>query len=116
MSSMTGATTANPKLDTIMSKYNGRTNRETRLVNLWLNNDSGAEPYWQERAVEALADNNGDTSEATYQLAGEIEDEARYWANEAFPESGMLQDLLGSALSAVDWYEVAEGFIEDAEE
>jgi hypothetical protein len=84
--------------------YNGYANYETWNVCLWLDNDQGSYQHWRERAREAL-DSEGSYRDARYALARELEDDHREYMPEV---TGVYADLLGAALSSVDWREVAE--------
>lgn len=76
--------------------YNGWTNRETWLVNLWLDNDGVFEEYGR----EWCRDNNSE-----YDLGQAV----RGFVEDATPEvSGLYADIISGALSAVNWYEIAE--------
>jgi hypothetical protein len=97
--------------------YNGWTNYETWAVKLWIDNEQGSYSYWEEAAQEILDDTDTDDTreerkrEAVGELAGRLKDEH----NEAMPELGasIWSDLLGAALSEVDWYEIAEALLDD---
>lgn len=89
--------------------YNGWTNYETWLVNLWLGNEQGTADYWLERAREL----SGHVY-PTRALADELREEI---AEQSFPEvPGLYGDLLGAALSEVDWREIAEHWIADCQD
>ena len=97
-------------------KYNGWTNYETWNVALWFDNDSSE--YWAERANEiwydAEATDNFDRAEvATLELSKEMQDSVE----ESTPTvtAGMFADLLNAALSEVNWYEIAEHFVENVD-
>ena len=100
--------------------YNGYTNYETWVVNLWLDSDQGVYNYWREEAqtVKESAPLHTNVKEgiwkaeraAVYLLASQLKEEIE----EAAPElEGMFSDLLGAALSEVEWYEIAENFLEE---
>lgn len=99
------------------AKYNGWTNYETWAVKLWLDNEEPAYRYWLERTTEhfnnAKADNYFTHKErATISLADELKDQITETDR---PElQGVYADLLGAALSEVNWYEIAKAMIEDA--
>ena len=90
--------------------YNGWTNYETWCVNLWLDNDGSAN-YLRDHVamnepmgvVEAL------------KFIGEYVEELQESLLPDMPNS-MFSDLLGAAISQVNWYEIAEYYLEDAEE
>jgi hypothetical protein len=100
-------------------KYNGWTNYETWCVNLWLTNEEWSYNCWRERAQEcfdqtdeakALDDRRFD---ARLILADELKDSME----EAMPEvKGLWADLLLSALSEVNWHEIAAAFLDDIDE
>ena len=94
--------------------YNGYENYETWVVSLWLDNDEGSYNYWADRAEEVLEDNDGDEEDALYDLAGEIEDEIV--EGNPVENASVYSDLMGSALGAVTWTEVAQSFIDLAVE
>ena len=76
--------------------YNGWTNRETWLVNLWLTND---ERHYQElRSIIK----NFDSDEQTEEL-----EQYAHWIIDV-DESSMTSDLLSTSLGRVNWYEIAE--------
>ena len=92
------------------TKYNGWTNYETWLVNLWLDND-GASEYLRERCAE------------TYEFSQDFDesdfaDVIRDYVAEAYeiPTSGMLADIVNAALSSVDWREIASHYRDDLPE
>ena len=90
--------------------YNGWSNYETWNVKLWMDNDGSLE-YWEETARE-IAGRDGKDSAAN-ELAGMLKDSFQ----ENAPDLGAscYSDLLGAALSEVDWYEIAEAILSDIE-
>jgi hypothetical protein len=100
--------------------YNGWSNYETWNVALWLDNDEGTYHEMRDRmhgAVKAASRFlSGDDArdKALALLADEIKDYVR----NGEPDLGasMFADLLGAALSEVDWYEIAAHYLSDWEE
>ena len=87
------------------TECNGWKNYETWIVNLWIDNDGAAE-HWRERADEVR-----DVSD----LADEMQEFYTEQAEQVIPSQGMFNDLFNSALREVSWYDIAEHYIEDAE-
>jgi len=94
------------------TKYNGWTNYETWLCNLHFDN------FWQEEAQnyydQAEADETFtkeeraalDLSEAIKESVTEIVDETKC------AENGFVSDIINATLSAINYYEIAKGYIE----
>lgn len=102
--------------------YNGWTNYETWVVNLWMTNEEGSYNYYRERAEEVKKDNTEDDGsddgkvdieQATHDLADILKDEFEEGASERIPQGTVWADLIGAALSEVDWREIAEHLLED---
>ena len=100
--------------------YNGWKNYETWNVALWIDNDQGSYSMRTEWAQESWDDTDTDddlatrTSEAASSLAKKIED----FVDENNPLAGdnsMFTDILNSALAEVDYYEIAENWLDDVE-
>lgn len=88
-------------------RYNGWTNYETWNVKLWM--DEGSYRYWQEASEEVW-----DDSEYEHEFLRKMSNRLFEEFSEAQPEvTGMWADLLGAALSKVNWYEIAESFVGD---
>ena len=85
-------------MPTDTKKYNGWANYETWCVHLWLSNEEGT--YHEARRIVRGG--------LDYQAAGRLKE----WVEEMRPEmeASMFSDLLGAALSEVDWLEVSEAF------
>lgn len=94
------------------NKYNGWTNRETWLVKLWIDNERESHLFWRDQSREILKSNTQDT--AVHTLTRELES----WCDEAEPEltHGLFTDLLTTAISRVDWYEIAQSMVRDCQE
>ena len=99
-----------------MSEYNGWTNYETWNVALWLDNDQGTEGLMREYAQECYDDAEGTQLRTREQVAtGELADRIREYLDENNPvtDASVYSDLLGAALSEVNWREIAEHYIAD---
>lgn len=100
--------------------YNGWTNYPTWAVNLWLSNDEGLYNATRE-LVAAPIDLLG--AESSYSLVEPAQrrrlvaaNRLRHWVrDELAPDLGatFAADLLGYALDEVDWFEIAEAWLED---
>ena len=103
-------------------KYNGWTNYETWVTKLWMDNDEGSYNYWCETTDEIYRDGVADKPFTKKERAAlDLADMLKEQHEEAMPEQlaencGVYTDLLGAALSAVNWYEIAESLIDDAME
>jgi hypothetical protein len=82
--------------------YNGWTNYETWLVNLWLTNDQGTAETMQELAAASRAND-----EAEWELADTLKEWVDGMVDESVPGNGMVRDLVNAALGSVDWREIA---------
>lgn len=86
--------------------YNGWTNYETWLVNLWIDN----EPYWNECARN-LAVDESEASELALLLKDMIE--ASGEQSGQLPETGLFADLINGALNVTNWREIASHLINE---
>jgi hypothetical protein len=96
--------------------YNGWHNYETWCVNLWMDNEQGSQDFFREQAKEIY-----DESDA-YGTGLQKRELARFafadWLKEYHTEenrpelTGVYGDLLGAALSAVNWDEIARHYID----
>jgi hypothetical protein len=117
-------------MTTDTKRYNGWTNYETWNVKLWIDNERGDYEHWREQAISCWRDrarlesweNPGrlqqtDEQRALYRLADQLKDsyeESQCNILEgANLSASMWADLLGAALSEVNWREIAESMLED---
>ena len=82
-----------------VTKYNGWSNRETWVVNLWMTNE---ECYYNE-----LCNIIRNFDEA-YEQAEGLEAYIRFILDGAGQASGLASDLLSTSLGRVDWLEIIE--------
>lgn len=102
------------------TQYNGWTNYETWLVNLWLTNDQGSQEMVQEWAQECVqdaidkdCDSDSIKNDAAYELGERIKDWHDEMQAETVGTSGVFTDLLNAALGSVNWYEIGQHFVDE---
>jgi len=101
--------------------YNGWKNYPTWAVNLWLSNDEGLYREALERTRETV---ENPPHESEYWSAEQtarynVTDMLKEWVtNELAPDLGasLAADLLGYALDCVEWYDIADAWIEQVTE
>lgn len=98
-------------MTTTDTTYNGWANYPTWAVNLWLSNDEGL--Y---RNAQQLVSDWATSSDDRHTI--ELADDFKTWVRDGLApdlEASFAADLLGYALDQVDWMEIANAWIEDAE-
>lgn len=109
-----------------MADYNGWTNYETWAVNLWMDNEQGSQAYWAEQAREqwnAYKDGKRvDVLTPSERARREFADLIRDAHDDDMPETvsdavrnTVFADLLNAALASVNWMEIADSWLENAE-
>jgi hypothetical protein len=102
------------------TSYNGWTNYETWLVNMWIDNDEGSQDMWRERADEAIAATDDSLTfaqrkaDAVFELADTLKAEFEEGA-ETLGATGFWFDLINASLSQVNWREIAAAICEGIE-
>jgi hypothetical protein len=109
-------------------KYNGWTNRETWLVNLWISNEESTHREPERIALECAEQiRNGEDDPYVDTFVRRLRimfvPSLQEWAEETFlypvtetgdtPCSGLIIDLLQTAWGAIDWDELAENTLAD---
>lgn len=90
-------------------KYNGWNNYETWAVALWIDNEYSSYLH-RCKLVEQVKEEHEEKDEQECCLASSLKD----WIEEQNPlteSASLFTDLLNSALSEVDWQEIAENFL-----
>lgn len=100
--------------------YNGFTNYETWLVNLWMDNEQGSQEFFRETAKKIY---DGPRNAYREHLTREADagftfaDWLKAHHQEHRPElPGVYGDLLGAALASVNWDEIARHYIDAVKE
>lgn len=83
--------------------YAGWNTYQTWVTNLWLMNDE----FLYERIIE-LARNASSKSELTYELIELLRDITDYES-----QNPITRDIINAFIDNVDWYELAEAYIND---
>jgi hypothetical protein len=98
-----------------MSTYNGWTNYETWLVNLWLDNDQGTQEAIREMAQDCR-DNppSGFSHDPNAAVPFALRERIKDYVEELVGEhEGLVADLIGAALAEVNYSEIAEHYLSD---
>ena len=91
--------------------YNGWKNYPTWAVNLWLSNDERLYDLTRQLVIDGY-------DESDPQSRVWIADALKGWVREDLTpdlSASFAADLLGFALDQVDWLEIADAWLEDAE-
>ena len=88
-------------MDTILSTYNGWSNRETWLANLWLTNEESL--YSQLRAAKKLEEHEAIQAEW---LAERVYEQLDWYLEDE--DASLWVDMLRTAFNRVNWCEVIE--------
>ena len=78
---------------------------------MWIDNDEGSWNYVNETAMEFYDD---DPDSAIYKLEQWLKDDHN--ENNPVTDASVYSDLMQSALDNVNWYEIAENWIETIKE
>jgi hypothetical protein len=99
------------------TSYNGWSNYETWVVNLWPGNDEDSYNTCRSLALRCVEESVADKvfsrkERARYQLANELKEliEDR---NPLASEANVYADLLNDSLGEVNWQEIANSFLEE---
>lgn len=98
--------------------YQGWANYPTWAVNLWLANDEALYSLTLER-VDSVTYGYEPDQYSTENVPRQVADELKTWVrDELTPDLGASfpADLLGYALDCVDWYEIADAWLEMADD
>ena len=105
-------------------EYNGWYNYETWLLNLWIDNDGDSQGYWNDSAQEAYDHAKADRTftqeeRAKLDLANAIKEHFEEAEADILERAGIQSsfwaDMLGAALSEVNWYEIASHMLDGVE-
>ena len=101
---------------TLDKTCNGWTNYETWNVKLWLDNEPATYELQKEMAEQARKTPKVDvwTREETTRFT--LADFLKDWVEDNSPladDASMYSDLLGAAISEVNWQEIADAILED---
>jgi hypothetical protein len=102
---------------TTPTTYNGWTNYETWLTNLWMDNEQGSQEFYREMAQQIIDDITASEylskeEEEVHQMADRLKE---YFETEFLEdmEAGLKGDLIRAALGSVNWFEIAKTWIEE---
>jgi len=98
--------------------YNGWSNYPTWAVNLWIDNDQGIQEATLEVVRDAMERSTFNVLSGKTTERYEVSSALKQWVTDE--ETGLVPDLgasvagdlLGYALDGVDWYEIADAWIE----
>jgi hypothetical protein len=88
--------------------YNGWTNYETWVVNLWIDNDEYLYNDRLDLVREGKFRNEMHCGEAIRDWLREVLEDTGKW-----PQTGLVADLFGAAWEAVNWTEIGEHSMAD---
>ena len=100
----------------ITKEHNGWTNYETWVVNLWMDNEEDSQRFWTEQAQETFDASDHDTEQATHDLADYLQtyhEDEDVFAIHKLANGTVFADLIGAALQAVNWHEIAASLLSD---
>lgn len=95
--------------------YNGWKNYPTWAVNLWLSNDEGLADEALDLATSAVRNAKFNPLSGKTMERYDTAEALKSWVRDDLTpdlEASFAADLLGYALDLVDWYEVADAWIE----
>ena len=99
--------------------HQGWANYETWAVKLWMDNEEPSYLHWKD-FTNGMMDHPPTGNEfisAERKLVHELADNVKDYHEDQMPElEGFAGDLLNAAFSEVDWTEIAESLIRDANE
>lgn len=93
--------------------YNGWANKETWLANLWITEGALGDPHGVGEQARYYAENGEDA--APSRMGEWLKEQTEEMLDEAnLRTSGLAADLLGTALSRVDWCTIGKHYTDEA--